>query len=249
MKFIFIHSGKVFWSMFIITSICLVITAISVSIFPFDILLGLIVIVLGFGKLSEEYFGKKLMRYQDDIYQKIHQLTHQLEQNFNMTSKGFLKHDQRFFKISSIKKEINNDIEKNYRELVRKIIEVENNMNKLGKIMADQRPSKPIVLSGSFRDLVLNITRHIPKGKITTYGEIAKALGKPRASATVAQTIRKNAHRKLPLHRVIRSDGDIGSLGKMTKTNIKKKAALLRKEGVKVKDDAVDLKEHLFRFV
>ncbi len=249
MRFIFVHSGKAFWSLFIVTSFCLVMTAISFNIFPFDILLGLIMIVLGFGKLSEEYFGKKLMRYQDDIYQKIHQLTHQLEQNFRMTSKGFLKHDQRFFRLSSIKKEINQDMEKKYRDLVRKIIEVENNMNKLGKIMSGQRPSKPIVLSGSFRDLVLNITRYIPKGKVTTYGEIAKALGKPRASPTVAQIIRKNAHRKFPLHRVIRSDGDIGSLGKMTKANIRKKAALLSKEGVGVKEDAVNLKEHLFRFV
>ena len=50
--------------------------------------------------------------------------------------------------------------------------------------------------------------RKIPKGKVKTYLEVAKAIGKPKAFRAVANAVGKNPYPpKIPCHRVIRSDG------------------------------------------
>ena len=56
---------------------------------------------------------------------------------------------------------------------------------------------------------VWNYLKKIPKGKIKTYLEVAKAIGKPKAFRAVANAVGKNPYPpKIPCHRVIRSDGD-----------------------------------------
>lgn len=51
----------------------------------------------------------------------------------------------------------------------------------------------------------------IPVGKLTTYGEIARSIGLPKASRAVATAIGQNRIAVLvPCHRVIRSDGKLG---------------------------------------
>jgi len=51
----------------------------------------------------------------------------------------------------------------------------------------------------------------IPMGALTTYGDIAKKIGKPKASRAVGTAIGKNPIAFLiPCHRVIQGSGDIG---------------------------------------
>ena len=51
----------------------------------------------------------------------------------------------------------------------------------------------------------------IPRGKVKTYSQVAKAIGKPLAVRAVANAIGKNPYApKIPCHRVIRSDGSLG---------------------------------------
>ena len=77
---------------------------------------------------------------------------------------------------------------------------------------------------------VWNYLKKIPKGKIKTYSEVAKAVGKKKAIRAVATAIGKNPYPiKIPCHRVIRSDGNIG--GYSGKGGIRTKINLLRKEG------------------
>ena len=62
-----------------------------------------------------------------------------------------------------------------------------------------------------FQQKVWNYLRKIPKGKVKTYKDVAKAIGKPLATRAVANAIGKNPYpRKIPCHRVIRSDGSLG---------------------------------------
>ena len=71
----------------------------------------------------------------------------------------------------------------------------------------------------------------IPKGKVRTYKELAKLIGKPKSSRAVANACGKNPYPiKIPCHRVIRSDGGLG--GYSGKGGIKTKKNLLKKEGV-----------------
>ena len=85
-------------------------------------------------------------------------------------------------------------------------------------------------LSGTnFQLKVWNYLKKIPKGKVKTYLEVAKAIGKPKAFRAVANAIGKNPYpRKIPCHRVIRSDGSLG--GYSGKGGISEKRRLLNSE-------------------
>ena len=82
-----------------------------------------------------------------------------------------------------------------------------------------------------FQLKVWNYLKKIPRGKVKTYSEVAKSIGKPLAIRAVANAIGKNPLApQIPCHRVIRSDGSLG--GYSGKGGIKTKRLLLKKEGV-----------------
>ena len=82
-----------------------------------------------------------------------------------------------------------------------------------------------------FQLKVWNYLKKIPKGKVKTYLEVAKAIGKPKAFRAVANAVGKNPYPpKIPCHRVIRSDGSLG--GYSGKGGIQQKRRLLRSEKV-----------------
>jgi len=94
-----------------------------------------------------------------------------------------------------------------------------------------------------FRSRVLKLVSRIPRGKVTTYKELAIALGRPRAYRAVANALAKNPRPvKIPCHRVVRSDGEIGGyqLGTL------RKAKLLAAEGVEVRNKKIDLARYMF---
>jgi methylated-DNA-[protein]-cysteine S-methyltransferase len=86
------------------------------------------------------------------------------------------------------------------------------------------------------RDVYALISR-IPEGKISTYGDVAKALGHPRSARAVGSILRKNPNPILvPCHRVILNHGNIGgySLG------VKLKQELLEKEGLRFRNGTLE---------
>ena len=90
-------------------------------------------------------------------------------------------------------------------------------------------------LSGTkFQIKVWNYLKKIPKGKVKTYLEVAKAIQKPNAFRAVANAVGKNPFPpKIPCHRVIRSDGKIG--GYSGKGGIIEKRRLLASENIFIK--------------
>ena len=85
-----------------------------------------------------------------------------------------------------------------------------------------------------FQIKVWNYLKKIPKGKVRTYADVAKAIGKPLAVRAVANAIGKNPYPpKIPCHRVIRSDGSLG--GYSGKGGIEQKRHLLISEKVFIK--------------
>ena len=76
---------------------------------------------------------------------------------------------------------------------------------------------------------VYDIVAQIPEGKVTTYGDIARALGHPGASRAIGRILNRNPNPiTTPCHRVIKSDGKLGgyAFGKI------RKKELLKKEGL-----------------
>jgi len=86
---------------------------------------------------------------------------------------------------------------------------------------------------------VMAVVRQIPRGRVTSYGAIARYLGATRSSRIVGYCM-NNAHAvkpKVPAHRVVNRNGLLtGKHHFATETRMQE---LLEKEGVKVRDDQV----------
>jgi O-6-methylguanine DNA methyltransferase len=92
----------------------------------------------------------------------------------------------------------------------------------------------------AFKERVYNLTRLIPRGKVATYGQLAKLAGKPRASRSVGLFMRTNPDAPhTPCHRVVSFDGSL--TGYSGKGGINGKKQMLVKEGVSFKKNRVNL--------
>ena len=81
-----------------------------------------------------------------------------------------------------------------------------------------------------FQLKVWNYLKTIPKGKVKTYKEVAIGINKPKSARAVANACGKNPYSpKVPCHRVIRSDGNLGGFSALGGVKAKKK--MLKKEG------------------
>ncbi|PIU03757.1 6-O-methylguanine DNA methyltransferase [Candidatus Shapirobacteria bacterium CG08_land_8_20_14_0_20_39_18] len=82
----------------------------------------------------------------------------------------------------------------------------------------------------SFREKIYSLTRQIPKGKVATYGQLAKMAGKPKAVRAVGILMKNNPDApSVPCHRVVGSDGNL--TGYSADKGISTKKELLMKEG------------------
>ena len=80
-----------------------------------------------------------------------------------------------------------------------------------------------------FQQKVWNYLKTIPKGKVKTYKQVAIGIKSPNSARAVANACAKNPYApKIPCHRVIRSNGELG--GYSGRGGIKKKLQLLRSE-------------------
>lgn len=100
-------------------------------------------------------------------------------------------------------------------------------------------------MSSSFNQKVWNLTKKIPKGKVTTYKIIAEKL-KTKAYRAVGNALNKNPFSPLvPCHRVVGSDGSLTGFAK----GLKKKREILIREGISIKGGKiVDIEKVTFRF-
>ena len=74
----------------------------------------------------------------------------------------------------------------------------------------------------------------LPAGKVTTYGDLARAAGKPRAARAVGQAMATNPLPVVvPCHRVVRAGGHLGGFG----GGLALKRRMLQLEGVPFADD------------
>ena len=99
--------------------------------------------------------------------------------------------------------------------------------------------STPESLQPGFYGQVYQIVALIPKGRITTYGAIAKALGAARSSRMVGSALMA-AHLptlNLPIHRVVNRNGLLTGRHHYEYPNHMQD--LLEKEGIKIKNDQV----------
>jgi len=96
-----------------------------------------------------------------------------------------------------------------------------------------------------FQKSILELVSKIPEGRVTTYRELARAIGRPNACRAVGSILARNPHPlNIPCHRVVRSDGKVGGYS----SGGGLKGGLLVKEGVEISGGKVDLKKYSFKF-
>lgn len=103
---------------------------------------------------------------------------------------------------------------------------------------------------GEFADRVFSVVRQVPRGKVATYGQVARLIGSPRSARYVGYALRANPApgtdpECVPCHRVIFKDG--GLCKSFAFGGPDEQRAMLEAEGVTFCDDAhVDLEACLW---
>ncbi len=89
------------------------------------------------------------------------------------------------------------------------------------------------------------LLKEIPKGKVTTYKVLADKL-KTKGYRAVGQIVGANPNApQVPCHRVVRADGGVSGYA----FGVEKKIALLKSEGVEIKNGkVVDFAKKFYKF-
>ena len=104
----------------------------------------------------------------------------------------------------------------------------------------------------NFNEKIWQLCKKIPKGRVTTYKLLAEAAG-TKAYRAVGNALNRNPYgilncsgkEMVPCHRVVDSEGHLHGFAH----GLKAKERLLRKEGIKIKDNRiVGFEKVLYRF-
>lgn len=102
----------------------------------------------------------------------------------------------------------------------------------------------------TFSQRVVELALSVPSGRVTTYGNIARAAGGGSMAAQSATNILWKAGqmggKKIPFHRIVYADGRIW----IDEEHRKERLALYKKEGIVIdkRDRIVDFRDKLFIF-
>lgn len=94
-------------------------------------------------------------------------------------------------------------------------------------------------------ELIYDVVRRIPRGKVATYGQIAALAGNPHWSRVVGYALHVNPEPGfIPCHRVVNRFGEPSSA--FAFGGINEQILLLEEEGVPLTDGRVDLEKYLW---
>uniref|UniRef100_A0A383WNP6 Methylated-DNA--protein-cysteine methyltransferase n=1 Tax=Tetradesmus obliquus TaxID=3088 RepID=A0A383WNP6_TETOB len=108
-------------------------------------------------------------------------------------------------------------------------------------VIAEGGVSKPNRPPTAYEQRVYEMCSAIPKGKVSTYGDMAKALSS--SARAVGQAMRRNPFAPtVPCHRVVASSLDLGGFSGswgISCANVQRKKAMLQAEGVQFLGDKI----------
>ena len=102
----------------------------------------------------------------------------------------------------------------------------------------------------TFSQKIYSLLKKVPKGKVTTYKELANALN-TKAYRAVGQAMKNNPYApKVACHRVVASNGTLGGFnGEKTGRAIERKKKMLRSEGIEFEKNKIkEFKKVLYKF-
>ena len=99
----------------------------------------------------------------------------------------------------------------------------------------------------SFFDQIYQLLKTVPIGKVTTYGDIAKALGRPRSSRVVGYALHVNPDpQNIPCYKVVNRDGFLTPAFAFGGQDAQR--AMLEGEGIEDVNGKVDLDKYRHQF-
>ncbi len=97
-------------------------------------------------------------------------------------------------------------------------------------------------------ELIYDVVKQIPKGKVATYGQVASLAGNKRWARVVGYALHVNPDPEhIPCHRVVNRLGEVSKAFAFGGEN--RQIALLENEGVTVTENRVDLERFQWRRV
>ena len=98
-------------------------------------------------------------------------------------------------------------------------------------------------MNNSAFELIYDVVKQIPMGKVATYGQVAALAGNRKWSRVVGYALHANPDpQHIPCHRVVNRLGEVSKAFAFGGEN--RQIILLQSEGVKVEGNKVDLKKY-----
>ena len=106
-----------------------------------------------------------------------------------------------------------------------------------------------MIPANTFKTRVYILTKQIPKGKVVSYGQVATALGQPRAARQVGWALNQSKEvDNIPWWRVINNKGYISIKGSEYSAQFQRD--LLREEGVQVSEKfEIDIENYRYHYL
>lgn len=98
----------------------------------------------------------------------------------------------------------------------------------------------------NFYTKVYQLTRSIPKGKVSTYGTIAELAGSRVSARMVGYAMHTAANSDVPCHRVVNRNGELTGKHHFGHPDLMRD--LLLAEGIQFKGESVDMQKHFYDF-
>lgn len=142
------HYNKMFWLLFAVAG-AVYIAAIFWIISPFhlDLVLGLIIIFAGIHRLGAEFIHRSLRKSQDETVRAVNELLQWAEKSYDYTRAFKDRHERRIYRLDQKRAALEDKLEEQFRSAVKKIIELENKLNRLARALGEERapprPEKP----------------------------------------------------------------------------------------------------------
>lgn len=136
----------VFWMLFVLLEFTIILGTIW-FFHPIVVIVGFVVIVAGFAKIGDFLHLETIKNDIKDHKDTVKKMTDWLNRQYELTQGIKTLHESRFHRLDGKGTEVDEKLDKNYRELVGKIIDVENRLSLVSRAVISQNAPKKAVKS------------------------------------------------------------------------------------------------------
>ena len=190
--------NRIFWAFFVFIGLVVIFGTLFRALY-IEVLLGLVVIIIGIHKLGEEKHSINMEDAQRRVSRNMDYMIHWSNSMHDYVKGMKDRHEYRLHHLDSKRAEMEKKIEDNYKDLVRKLLELENRMNELAN--AGVIAHRPQIRSGRGTAPKMNLS-------IAKPGEITVPAIKP---APEGERLADLSERQIGAIKVIRSRGRIST--------------------------------------